>query len=75
MVDLNEIVLILDYKKLKKANNLSKHMEIFNNQVGKKVITDDECKSVIITKKNQVFSPISPLTLIKRVNAFSRLKP
>ncbi|MDD2496574.1 MAG: DUF370 domain-containing protein [Desulfitobacteriaceae bacterium] len=75
MVDLNEIILILDYKKLKKANQLSKYMEIFNNEVGKKVITDDECKSVIITKKNKIFSPISPMTLIKRVNAFSRLKP
>ncbi|MGI6066313.1 MAG: extracellular matrix regulator RemB [Bacillota bacterium] len=67
MLDLNKIILILDYKKLKKADCLPKHMIVCNNPANKKVTTDEECKSVIITDENIIFSPISPMTLLKRV--------
>ena len=76
MVAGEDVIMILDLKKIQRAADARKFIDSITLDKGQ-IIYPEGTKSVIVTTKSVFFSPISPVTLLKRAedNIHLRLKP
>lgn len=69
MVSSKDIVMILDYKKIKKSNHSKNFLLNINNKglIDHQSIKAKDIKTIIVTKNKILFSPIGPSTIEKRM--------
>lgn len=66
----NKVIAILQYECVKKDENKDYYLDCLNNNTVIDVSYDSDPKSLILTDEGIYVSPISSMTLIKRVDNF-----
>jgi len=69
MVNTKDIIMVLDYTKLKKTDTLKNFINKLNQKgrFAPEKIDEKNCKSLVVTEKKTYLSPIATLTLLKRI--------